>query len=98
VDWHALDPIVPVDLLLEGAMAHAPHPNAAQLFMYWMHGSPEFLRGMDKCGGYGNSMVTGNPQQKLLKDVNKVYFDWQWGAEAAKKGTAGKFRTAVGAQ
>ena len=98
VDWAALDPMVPVDLLLQGAMAHAPHPNAAQLFMYWMLGSPEWLRGMDKCGGYGNSMIPGNPQQKALGDAKAVYFDWQWGAKAAKNKTAGKFRTAVGAE
>jgi hypothetical protein len=53
---------------------------------------------MDKCGGYGNSMIPGNPQQKALGDAKTVYFDWQWGAQAAKDGTAGKFRTAVGAQ
>jgi iron(III) transport system substrate-binding protein len=98
VDWAPLKPMVPVDLLLQGAMAHAPHPNAAELFMYWIHGSPEWLRGLDKCGGYGNSMIPGNPQQEALKDVKTVYFDWQWGAKAAKDGTAEKFRRAVGAE
>ncbi len=98
VDWLPLEPIVPVDLLLQGAMSHAPHPNAAQLFMYWMLGSPEWLRGMDKCGGYGNSLIPGNPQQKALGDEETVYFDWQWGAKAAETKVAGKFRTAVGAQ
>jgi iron(III) transport system substrate-binding protein len=98
VDWAPLKPMVPVDLLLQGAMAHAPHPNAAELFMYWIHGSPEWLRGLHKCGGYGNSMIPGNPQQEALKDVKTLYFDWQWGAKAAKDGTAAKFRMAVGAE
>jgi iron(III) transport system substrate-binding protein len=98
VDWATLSPAVPIDPLLQGAMANAPHPNAAALFMYWIHGSPEWLNGMDKCGGYGNSMVPGNPQQEVLGDVKKIYFDWQWGAKAAKDGTAGKFRRTVGAE
>ena len=98
VDWAPLKPIVPVDPLLQGAMSHAPHPNAAELFMYWIHGSPEWLRGLDKCGGYGNSLIPGNPQQEALKDVKTIYFDWQWGAKAAQEGTAAKFRRAVGAE
>ena len=66
--------------------------------MYWIHGSPEWLRGLHKCGGYGKSMIPGNPQQEALKDVKTLYFDWQWGAKAAKDGTAAKFRSAVGAE
>ncbi|MGE5304812.1 MAG: ABC transporter substrate-binding protein [Alphaproteobacteria bacterium] len=98
VDWLALKPIVPVDILLEGVTAHAPDPHAAELFAYWILGSPEWLKGMYECSHYGNAMVPGNPQQQVLKELKPVYFDWDLGAKAAKEGIAKKFRRDVGAE
>jgi iron(III) transport system substrate-binding protein len=98
IDWVPLKPFVPIDLLLQGVMTHAPHPHAAELFAYWMLGSPEWLKGMDECGMYGNAMVPGNPQQQVLKEFKTVYFGWDMGAKAAKQNLSQKFRRDVGAE
>ncbi|MFQ5542513.1 MAG: extracellular solute-binding protein [Candidatus Binatia bacterium] len=98
IDWIALEPNVPLDLLLMGVMANAPHPNAAKLYAYWMHGSPEWLNGMDKCSGYGNALVPGNHLQEKLKDMKLVPFDWEWGVKSAKEGLGEKFRQIIGVE
>jgi iron(III) transport system substrate-binding protein len=98
IDWLPLKPIVPIDLLLQGVMSHAPHPHAAELFAYWILGSPEWLKGMYECGMYGNAMVPGNPQQQVLKDIKPVYFAWDMGVKAAKQDLSQKFRRDVGAE
>lgn len=98
IDWRALQPDVPVDPLLQSVMSHAPHPNAAALYVYWMYGSPEWLEGMYKCGGYGNTMIPGNPVQKAVEGLNTVTFGWEWGVKSAKEGLGEKFRKIVGVQ
>lgn len=98
VDWRALGPTVPLDPLLQGVMAHAPHPNAAALYAYWMHGSSEWLDGMEKCGGYGNALIPGNHLQKVVKDLKAIPFDWEWGVKSAKEGLGEEFRKIVGAE
>ena len=98
VDWRALKPSVPLDLLLQGVMTHAPHPNAAELFVYWMHGSGEWLAGMEKCGGYGNAMIPGSKLRKKLEGVKVVPFGWAWGVKSAKEGLGEQFRKIIGAE
>jgi len=98
IDWLALGPDVPIDPLLQGVMSHAPHPNAAALWVYWMYGAPEWLAGMDKCGGYGNVMIPGNPLQEAVKGLNTVNFGWDWGVESAKQGLGEKFGRIIGVQ
>ena len=96
IDWKPLKPIVPVDTLLMGVMANAPHPNAAALWGYWAMGAPDFLKGMDKCGGYINVMVPGAPSNDLFKGWNLEMFDWDWGVRAAKEGRGEEFRKVIG--
>ena len=96
IDWKPLKPQVPVDTLLMGVMSHAPHPNAAALWAYWAMGAPDFLKGMDKCGGYGNVMVPGTPFHDKFKDLDLVPFDWNWGVRAAKEGMGEEFRKVIG--
>ncbi len=98
IDWKPLKPIVPLDTMLMGVMTHAPHPNAAELFSYWMLGSPEWLRGMDKCGGYGNALVPGDRLNVALKEIKAVPFDWEWGVRAAKEGWGEQFRRIIGVE
>lgn len=98
IDWRALKPDVPLDLLLQGVMSNAPHPNAARLFAYWIHGSPEWLDGMKECNGYGNAMVPGNHHQQTLKGLNLVPFGWEWGVKAAKEHYGEQFRKIIGAE
>lgn len=96
IDWKPLSPIVPLDTMLMGVMAHAPHPNAAALFNYWMMGAPDYLAGMEQCEGYGHAMIPGNFQQKELENVKTVPFDWEWGVKAAKEHFGEQFRKIVG--
>lgn len=98
IDWRALKPEVPLDLLLQGVMSHAPHPNAAELFAYWMLGSPDWLNGMQKCAGYGNAFVPGNHHQQTLKGLKLVPFGWEWGVKAAKEHYGEQFRKIIGAE
>ncbi|MFQ5682832.1 MAG: extracellular solute-binding protein [Candidatus Binatia bacterium] len=98
IDWRALKPNAPLDPLLQGVMSHAPHPNAAALFAYWLNGSPKWLAGMKQCGGYGNALIPGNHLQKVLKGVKTVQFGWKWGVQAAKKHLGEKFRKIIGAE
>lgn len=98
IDWLALAPDVPIDTLLQGVMAHAPHPHAAALWVYWMYGSPKWLEGMYECGGYGNSLIPGNPLQKVVKGLNSVVFGWEWGVKSAEEGLGEKFRKIIGVQ
>jgi iron(III) transport system substrate-binding protein len=98
IDWKPLKPIVPVDTLLMGVMSHAPHPNAAALWAYWAMGAPDYLKGMDKCGGYGNVMVPGTPFHDKFKGWNLEVFDWEWGVKAAKEGLGEKFRKIIGVE
>ncbi|HXV84039.1 MAG TPA: ABC transporter substrate-binding protein [Candidatus Binatia bacterium] len=98
IDWKPLKPLVPVDTLLMGVMKNAPHPNAAALWAYWSMGSLDFLKGMDKCGGYANVMVPGAPHSDLLKGFEYEAFDWEWGVRAAKEGFGEKFRKVIGVE
>lgn len=98
IDWLALAPDVPIDTLLQGVMANAPHPNAAALWVYWMYGAPQWLEGMYECGGYGNSLIPGNPLQKVVEGLNSVVFGWDWGVKSAKEGLGEKFRKIIGVQ
>jgi iron(III) transport system substrate-binding protein len=98
IDWRPLSPIVPLDTMLMGVMSHAPHPNAAELFSYWMLGSPEWLRGMDKCGGYGNALVPGDRLHEALKEIKTIPFGWEWGVRAAKEGWGEQFRRIIGVE
>lgn len=98
IDWKALTPLVPLDLMLMGVMNHAPHPKAAELFNYWMLGSTDFLAGMEKCSGYGHAMIPGDRLYKKLKNVKSVPFGWEWGVKAAKEGWGEQFRKIIGAE
>ena len=98
IDWKPLTPIVPLDPLLMGVMKHAPHPKAAELFSYWMLGSPEWLVGMEKCAGYGHAMVPGDRLYKKLKNFKSIPFGWEWGVRAAKEGWGEQFRKIIGAE
>ena len=98
IDWKPLKPLVPVDTLLMGVMKNAPHPNAAALWAYWAMGAPDFLQGMDKCGGYLNVMVPGAPHADAFKGWNLEPFDWEWGVRAAKEGFGEKFRKIIGVE
>ncbi len=81
-----------------GVMKHAPHPKAAELFMYWMLGSPKWLAGMEKCSGYGHAMIPGDRLYKKLKDVKSIPFGWEWGVRVAKEGWGEQFRKIIGAE
>jgi hypothetical protein len=61
-------------------------------------GAPDFLKGMDKCGGYGNVMVPGTSFHDKFKDWNIEPFDWEWGVRAAKEGWGEEFRKIVGVE
>ena len=98
IDWKPLKPSVPLDTLLMGVMKNAPHPNAAALWAYWAMGAPDYLNGMDKCGGYGNALVPGSPNYEVFKDLNLVPFDWEWGVRAAKEGFGEDFRKIIGVE
>ncbi|HZD40994.1 MAG TPA: extracellular solute-binding protein, partial [Terriglobales bacterium] len=96
IDWKPLKPYVPLDTMLMAVMAHAPHPHAAELFNYWILGAPDYLEGMEKCGGYGHAMIPGNFQQKAIAGVETVPFDWDWGVKAAEEHMGEEFRKLVG--
>ncbi len=96
IDWKPLKPVVPLDTLLMGVMAHAPHPNAAALWAYWALGAPDYLQGMDKCGGYGNAMVPRSAHYEKFKGLDLVPFEWEWGVRAAKEGWGEEFRKVIG--
>ncbi|MFQ5849667.1 MAG: extracellular solute-binding protein [Candidatus Binatia bacterium] len=98
VDWRPLKPAVPLDLLLQGVMSNAPHPNAAKLFAYWVLGAPEWLDGMRDCAGYGHAMIPGNFMQKVVKGLRTVPFGWEWGIRSAKEGWGEQFRKIIGAE
>jgi iron(III) transport system substrate-binding protein len=98
IDWTPLTPIVPLDTMLMGVMEHAPHPNAAELFSYWMLGDPRFMAGMEKCGGYGHALIPGDRLFEKLKGVKTIPFGWEWGVRAAKEGWGEEFRQIIGAE
>lgn len=98
IDWKPLKPIVPLDTMLMGVMANAPHPNAAALFNYWMMGSPDYLKALENCGGYGHALIPGNHSHEQLKDMKVVPFDWEWGVRAAKEGFGERFRKIIGVE
>lgn len=98
IDWRPLAPAVPVDPILQGVATHAPHPNAAELYIYWMHGSGKWLAGMENCGGYGHALIPGNHIAEQLKGLKAVPFGWEWGVKSAKQGLGEEFRQIIGVE